>query len=198
MRAIRTFISSAGLPLVASGGSVFAWTNWRPPVALPGGNGYATAKQLLGPLGSGLSSTHGLATTHGTIGLAAGLACVGGVVGLLLPGRLRLLGAAVIAVAGAGIAWNGLSGYLSASHIQHGWSAAMSAFHTVQKGGGIDAALKGVSGAISRNALAPSGGAAAAGGVTFLGGIRSLGTGVRSLRAAAMPRTMPPGMALGR
>src|SRR5215472_4835219 len=98
MRAIRMFTSSAALPLVASGGSVFAWTKWRPPVALPGGQGYASAKQLLGPLGTGLSSSHGLATTHGTIGLAAGIACAGGVIGLLLHGRLRLLGASVIAV----------------------------------------------------------------------------------------------------
>jgi len=188
------FASSAGLPLLASGGSVYAWTKWRPPVAVPGGSGYASAKQLLGPLGTGLSSSHGLSTAHGTLGLAAGIACAGGVIGLLLPGKLRLLGAAVIAVAGAAIAWNGLSGYLSASHVQHGWNSALAAFHTLQKGG-IDAALQGVSGSITRHALAPSGGAAAAGGVAFLGGVRSFGTALRSLRAVAMPRTMPPGIA---
>ena len=192
MRAVRTFVSSAALPLVASGGSVYAWTKWRPPVSLPGAAGYASAKQLLGPLGTGLSTSHGLSTTHGAIGLAAGIACAGGVIGLLLPGRLRLLGAAVVAVSGAAIAWNGLSGYLSASHLQHGWDTALTVFHTAQKGG-VEAALQGVSGAISRHALAPSGAAAAAGGVAFLGGVRSFGTAVRSLRAVAAPRTMPPG-----
>jgi len=192
MRSFRLFASSAVLPLAASGGSVFAWTKWHVPLAAPAAAKVTGVRQLLAGFGTaGLSSSVGLRTTHGTIGLAAAVACGAAVLGLFLPGRLKLLAGGAIALAGAGVFANGLSGFLSANHIQHAWNTAISTIHLIQRGG-INAALQSVSGTIGRNSLAPSGGAAAAGGFAFLGGLRAFRTTLRSLRFASPHAIVAP------
>lgn len=165
---------------------MFAWTKWRLPLSAPTEAKLLSLRHALGPLGTGLSTSAGLGTRHGTIGLAAAGACLAAVLGLLLPGRLKLLASGGIAIASAGIFANGLTGFLSASHVQHGWSTAMNTIHLVQSGG-INAALQSVSGILTKNSLAPAGGAAGAGALGFLGGIRSFKSSLRVMRVATRP-----------
>src|SRR2546422_11001378 len=71
MRSFRLFASSAVLPLAASGGSMFAWTKWRVPLAAPAAAKPTGVRQLLAGFGTaGPSSSVGLRTTHGTRGFA--------------------------------------------------------------------------------------------------------------------------------
>ena len=186
-RAVGFSASAVVLPLLGSAGSVLAWTHWRPPLPAPAQSAVA---QALGPLGSGLASTHGLSTTHGTIGLAAAIACVAGLVGLVLPGRLRMLAAVVIALASLAIAANGLTAFLSANHLQADWSSLV---HAVGNGT-TTSTLNGVTSAITRNALIPSAGAAGGGVLGLAGGMNALRGGMRSLRAVVPPRGLSPRM----
>jgi hypothetical protein len=128
---------------------------------------------------TGLAAGHGLATTHGALGVVAAVACVAGVVGLVLPGKLRLLAAAVIALSTAAIFANGLLGFLSANHFRHEWASLVNG---LSNGNWISTA-HGASNGITRNAVLPSAAASLAGVVGFAGGMRSLGTTFRSVRS---------------
>lgn len=189
-RGIRIGASGVLLPLVGSAGSVVAWTQWRPPLAVPGRAELTRVVGALGPLGTGLAAAHGLGTTHGTIGLASALACGAGIAGLLLPGRLRLAAAAVIALASVAIAANGLSAFLSASHLHQAWTSAI---HVVASHGS-SSTLGSVSGAIDKSALAPSGGATASGALGFVGGLNALRRASRSVRLASRATSALPRM----
>jgi hypothetical protein len=145
----------------------------------------------LGPLGNGLAATHGLGTAHGAIGLASALACVGGIIGFLLPGRLRLVAAIVIAVASAAIAINGLVAFLSANHLHQQWTALTQAIGT----SGSHSSLNGVSSAIVKDALAPSAAATAAGIIAFGGGLNAVRSAIRSFLLTRRPGSLGfPGM----
>lgn len=178
-RHIRLTPSSVVLPLVASVGSIVAWTHWRPPLEAPAEAKLAHSLGGLGPLGTGLASSHGLGTPHGAIGLASAIACFAGILGLLLPGRLRLLAAAVIALSSIAIAVNGLTAFLSANHLHNSWSSVI---HTIG-GTGSSSSLSGVTSAIAKSALAPSAGATGAGAVGLFGAISSLRSALRSARS---------------
>jgi hypothetical protein len=190
-RGVRFRLLSIILPLVGSIGSVVAWTHWRPPLRVPGLASQAQLTGALGPLGNGLAGAHGLSTGHGAIGLAASIACVAGLVGLLLPGRLRLVAAGVVALSSLAIAANGLTAFVSANHLHQQWTTLTHGIGT-----GSSSPLKGVSSAIIKGALAPSAGAAAAGAIGFAGGLRAARTAVRSFRQAVSLGSLGlPGMA---
>jgi hypothetical protein len=187
----RLSLSGVVLPAVGSIGSIVAWTHWRPPLHTPGSEAQTQVSSALGPLGNGLAASHGLGTAHGAIGLASAVICVGGIIGLFLPGRLRLVAAIVIAVSSAVIAANGLVAFVSANHLHQQWTDLTQAINS----SGSKASLNGVSSAIVKRALVPSAAATAAGLIAFSGGLSALRTVARTLRLAGNPRSLGlPGM----
>jgi len=188
VRAPRVSPMAVILPLVASGGSVVAWTKWRPPLPIPA---QADIARSLGPLGTGLSASHGLGTTHGALGLAAAVTCVAGIVGLVLPGRLRVLAAVVVALSSVAIFANGLTGFLSANQLHHAWSTLQSLTSGPAGSSPTGPLLSSVSSAITRNALAPSAAAGASGLVGLTGGMQALRTATSSLRIATRRAPSP-------
>ena len=190
-RGVRFRLSGVVVPAIGSVVSIVAWTHWRPPLHVPGLQDQTKVTTALGPLGNGLARAHGLGTPHGAIGLVSAIACLGGIIGLFLPGRLRWLAAAVIAVSTVAITVNGLTAFLSASHLHQQWSSLTHAVGT----GGTNSSLDSVSSAIVKNALAPSAAATAAGAVSFAGGLNTVRTALRSLRLGGRPGSLGfPGM----
>ena len=182
-RGIGFRLSAVIMPAVGSILSIVAWTKWRPPLHVPVVDSQTHTAGALGPLGNGLAGSHGLATGHGTIGLVSAIACIGGIFGLFLPGRLRLVAAAVIAVSSAAMTANGLTAFLSANHLHQQWNTLSQAISS----GASKPSLDGVSSAFTRRALAPSAAATAAGAVAFIGGLNTVRAALRSLRLAARP-----------
>jgi hypothetical protein len=139
----------------------------------------ASSTGLASVQSTGLAAQHGLATTHGALGVVVGVACVGGVVGMLLPGRMMLLATAVIALSSAAIFANGLVGFLSANHFRHEWDNLVNGLSN----GGLASTLRGASSSITKNALLASAGPALAGVVGLGAGLRSLGAATRQLQS---------------
>lgn len=184
----RLSLSAIALPLIAGAGSIVAWTHWRPPLQVPGQQELTHSLGGLGPLGTGLAASHGFGTTHGVVGLVAAIGCLAGAVGMLLPGRLRMIGAVVVALSSVAIAANGLSAFLSANHLHGAWNSVVQAVGS----GSTATPLSGVTSAISRNALAPAAGATGAGLVGMAGGLNALRSGLRSLGTAVQSTGMRP------
>jgi hypothetical protein len=172
------------LPLVASGGSIYAWTKWYPPLSVPAHKALRALGPRANPLTTVFAAQHGLSTAHGTLGLVAAIACVAGTVGLFLPGRLKLLAGGVIVVSSGVILANGLSAYLKAGSAQHAWNTATGLARTFQRHG-LQAALHSAAGQITRKSLIPAGGATAAGGAGVLGAWSGFRNSLSSLRAEA-------------